>query len=40
MILMTVFENADHKVIWGDALEALRSHVADGSVSLTGRRPR
>jgi site-specific DNA-methyltransferase (adenine-specific) len=31
---MTVFENADHKVVWGDALEALRSHVADCSVSL------
>jgi site-specific DNA-methyltransferase (adenine-specific) len=31
---MTVFESGDHKVIWGDAIEALRSHVADGSVDL------
>lgn len=31
---MTVFENGDHRVIWGDVIEALRSHVADGSVDL------
>jgi site-specific DNA-methyltransferase (adenine-specific) len=31
---MRAFENGDHKVIWGDAIEALRSHVADGSVDL------
>lgn len=31
---MTVFETGDHRVIWGDAIEALRSHVMDGSVDL------
>jgi adenine-specific DNA-methyltransferase len=31
---MTAFESRDHKVIWGDAIEALRSHVPDGSVDL------
>src|SRR2546430_10070441 len=31
---MTVFEREGHKVIWGDAIEALRSEVPDGSVDL------
>lgn len=31
---MKVFENAGHVVIWGDALEALRKCVPDGSIDL------
>jgi len=31
---MTVFESGNHKIIWGDAIEALRSEVADSSVDL------
>lgn len=31
---MTVFESGDHRVIWGDAIEALQAHVADASVDL------
>jgi adenine-specific DNA-methyltransferase len=29
-----VFESGEHKVIWGDAIEALQSHVADSSIDL------
>ena len=31
---MTVFENGDHRIVWGDAMEAMRSHLVDGSVDL------
>jgi len=31
---MTLFESANHTVIWGDAQEALKSHVPDGTVDL------
>ena len=31
---MEIFGNANHKIIHGDALEALRTQVADNSVDL------
>ena len=31
---MTVFESKEHKVIWGDAMDALKSRVPDGTVDL------
>lgn len=31
---MEILGNENHKIIHGDALEALRQHVADGSVDL------
>lgn len=31
---MTVFENGEHKIIWGNAFDALNEHVPDGTVDL------
>jgi len=30
----TIFENNDHKLVWGDALHVLDGAVADASVDL------
>ncbi len=32
--MIKLYENVDHKVIWGDALDVLKTHVPDGSVDL------